>query len=156
MNSFEIVTKSADETISLGKTLGKLLVGGVVITLFGDLAAGKTTFTRGVAEGLGIDDNISSPTFTLIHEHDGIIPLYHVDLYRLCGLEDIESIGLEEYLLSEGVTVVEWSERFEHELPHERIDVVLEAIDENERKIVFLSESHTDIIEGIKNAYACN
>ncbi|MBP5738436.1 MAG: tRNA (adenosine(37)-N6)-threonylcarbamoyltransferase complex ATPase subunit type 1 TsaE, partial [Abditibacteriota bacterium] len=104
MKTFEITTRSAEETIALGEKLGKLLTGGVVLTLFGDLAAGKTTFTRGLAAGLGITDGISSPTFTLIHEHEGRQRLCHADLYRLGCPEEIDTIGLEEYMNDDCVT----------------------------------------------------
>jgi len=104
-----IHTSSEDETKSWGTRLARLLFPGAVVGLDGDLGAGKTCFVKGLAVGLGVDeDEISSPTFTLIAEHGrGKIPLYHIDLYRLEGAE-VEEIGIEEYLSSSGVTVIEW------------------------------------------------
>ncbi|MBQ7525523.1 MAG: tRNA (adenosine(37)-N6)-threonylcarbamoyltransferase complex ATPase subunit type 1 TsaE [Abditibacteriota bacterium] len=154
MKTFEITTRSAEETIALGEKLGKLLTGGVVLTLFGDLAAGKTTFTRGLAAGLGIPDGISSPTFTLIHEHEGRLRLCHADLYRLSCPEEIDTIGLEEYMNDDCVTVTEWSERFEDELPENRIDIEITRTGENERKFVFRSEDFGNVVEELENA-AC-
>ncbi len=154
MKTFEITTRSAEETIALGEMLGKLLTGGVVLTLFGDLAAGKTTFTRGLAAGLGIPDGISSPTFTLIHEHEGRLRLCHADLYRLSCPEEIDTIGLEEYMNDDCVTVTEWSERFEDELPENRIDIEITRTGENERKFVFRSEDFGNVVEELENA-AC-
>ncbi|MBP5717795.1 MAG: tRNA (adenosine(37)-N6)-threonylcarbamoyltransferase complex ATPase subunit type 1 TsaE [Abditibacteriota bacterium] len=154
MKTFEITTRSAEETIALGEKLGKLLTGGVVLTLFGDLAAGKTTFTRGLAAGLGITDGISSPTFTLIHEHEGRLRLCHADLYRLSCPEEIDTIGLEEYINDDCVTVTEWSERFEDELPENRIDIEITRTGENERKFVFRSEVFGNVVEELENA-AC-
>lgn len=105
----EIQTFSAEETRSLGARLASLLFPGAVIGLVGDLGAGKTCFVKGLAAGLGIDeDEVVSPTFTLIAEHGrGKIPLYHIDLYRLEGAE-VEEIGIEEYLSGPGVTAIEW------------------------------------------------
>lgn len=113
-----------DQTVSLGETIGKALNAGDVVALTGDLGAGKTTLTRGLAIGLGVTDLIHSPTFTVVHEHKGRIPLYHIDLYRLCSAE-LESIGFEEYLESGGVTVIEWAERAEGELPVSRLNIDL-------------------------------
>ncbi len=154
MKTFEITTRSAEETLALGEMLGKLLTGGVVLTLFGDLAAGKTTFTRGLAAGLGIPDGISSPTFTLIHEHEGRLRLCHADLYRLSCPEEIDTIGLEEYMNDDCVTVTEWSERFEDELPENRIDIEITRTGENERRFVFRSEDFGNVVEELENA-AC-
>jgi tRNA threonylcarbamoyladenosine biosynthesis protein TsaE len=106
---FEVRTASADETKAWGERLARLLFPGAVIGLEGELGAGKTCFVKGLATGLGIDeDEISSPTFTLIAEHyRGKVPLYHIDLYRLEGAE-IEELGLDEYLFGQGVTAIEW------------------------------------------------
>ena len=155
MKTFTIKTASAEETIALGERLGKILRGGVLLTLFGDLAAGKTTFTRGIAKGLDIKDGVSSPTFTLIHEHEGRLRLCHADLYRLSCPEEIDTIGIEEYIDSDCVTVTEWSERFEDELPENRIDIVIKRTGEEERIFVFRSEAFGDIVEELENACSC-
>ncbi len=116
-------TQDADETIALGVRLGSLLGPNDVIALRGDLGAGKTTLTRGIAHGLGLDADIHSPTFNLIHEHSGIVPLYHVDLYRLETEEDVETLGIDEYLYGGGVSVIEWAERMTGLLPASRVDI---------------------------------
>ena len=136
-----ISTTSAEETTALGEKLGRLLRPGDVIALFGDLGAGKTTLTRGIAVGLGLAADIHSPTFTLIHEHPGAIPLYHVDLYRLTSEEEVETLGLEEYMYSDGVTIVEWADRMTSSLPKDRLDITLRMQGDTERELTFESES---------------
>lgn len=136
-----ISTTSAEETTALGEKLGRLLSPGDVIALFGDLGAGKTTFTRGIAVGLGLAADVHSPTFTLIHEHLGAIPLYHVDLYRLNSEEEVETLGLEEYMYSDGVTIIEWADRMTSSLPKDRLDITLRMLGDTERELTFESES---------------
>src|SRR5690625_3096506 len=108
METVTIKSKSADETRQLGKQLAELAQPGTVITLTGELGAGKTVFAKGVAEGLQITERITSPTFTIVKEYDGTLPLYHMDVYRLEFTE--EEIGLDEYFFSDGISVVEWAE----------------------------------------------
>ncbi|HNP60226.1 MAG TPA: tRNA (adenosine(37)-N6)-threonylcarbamoyltransferase complex ATPase subunit type 1 TsaE [Nitrospirales bacterium] len=118
---------SAQETIKFGERLGKLLTGGDVLALTGDLGAGKTVLTCGIALGLGIPmDQVSSPTFTLIQEYSGAIPLIHVDLYRLDGPSDISTLGLEEYFTPNTIVLIEWAERFPQILPADHITICLE------------------------------
>ncbi len=106
------------QTAELGRQLGQSLQRGAVIALCGDLGAGKTAFTQGLAEGLGIETRITSPTFTLLHEHPGgRLPLYHADLYRLESEAEARDIGLEEVLEGDGVAVVEWADKFPALLP---------------------------------------
>jgi len=107
----KLITESPGQTRLLGEILVKVAGKGCVLALEGDLGAGKTTFTQGVARALAIEEPITSPTFTLINEYDGKCPLYHVDLYRLEGPVDLWDLGLEEYLGVEGVVVVEWAEK---------------------------------------------
>lgn len=107
----DIVSHSATQTQRLGSRLGALCVGGETILLEGDLGAGKTVFVQGIAEGLGVSDHVTSPTFAIIHEYVGRLPLAHVDLYRLEGSDAAYGTGLEDYLRSDGVTVVEWASR---------------------------------------------
>jgi len=118
-----IRTKSKDETMALGEQLGKHLRPGDVIALFGDLGAGKTTLTKGIAAGMNLPADVHSPTFTLIHEHPGPVPLYHVDLYRLSTEEEVERIGIDEYIYGDGVTVIEWADRMRSLLPSDRLDI---------------------------------
>jgi tRNA threonylcarbamoyladenosine biosynthesis protein TsaE len=156
MNSFTVVTGSDPETRRWGIKLGHLLAGGEIIGLIGELGAGKTCFVRGVAEGLEVNKNawIRSPSFTLINEYEGRLPIYHIDLYRMGSREETEGLNLREYLYSDGVSLVEW---FEH-LPAEEIDEYLELrmthAGGNRRKLNFIAhgERYERIIErlGIK------
>ena len=134
---------SRDATIALGQKIGQQLAAGDVLVLDGDLGAGKTTFTKGLAKGLEIPDIIKSPTFTIIHEyHDGRLPLYHMDAYRLenGGAEDL---GLEEYFDSDGVSVVEWAEFVADELPADFLAIHFRR-PEDESKRVLEFEPHGD------------
>lgn len=127
----KINVNNANETRKVGYDLAKQLVSGDVLLLDGDLGAGKTTFTKGLAEGLGITRNIKSPTFTIIKEYlEGKIPLYHMDIYRL---EDggSDELGLEEYFSSDGISVVEWSKFVESNLPDEYLKIQFIRNDEN-------------------------
>lgn len=107
----EFYTKSEQETEALGERLGRQLRPGTVIAYYGDLGAGKTAFTRGLGRGLKIHDRITSPTYNIVNEYTGEIPLFHFDMYRLESSEDLFDIGWEDYLLRGGVIAVEWSER---------------------------------------------
>ena len=113
----QITTHSADETQALGQKLASRLAPGDVIAYFGDLGAGKTAFTRGLAQGLGITDPVTSPTYTLVNEYlSGRIPLFHFDMYRLSSSDELFDIGWEDYLSRGGVCAVEWSENVEDAL----------------------------------------
>jgi tRNA threonylcarbamoyladenosine biosynthesis protein TsaE len=136
-----IKTSSAEETTALGERLGKLLKPGDVIALSGDLGAGKTTLTRGIAQGLGVTADIHSPTFTLIHEHPGPVPLYHIDVYRLSSEQEAEFIGIDEYIYSDGVTIIEWAETIKSLLPPERLEIELRMIGDSDRELVLSAES---------------
>ena len=114
-------TKSADETIQLGQKIGSLLKKGDIIAMQGTLAAGKTTITKGIAQALGITDTITSPTFCLISEYYGKMPLYHFDVYRLEGTEDFINLGADDMLYGDGVSIIEWSEKIMDELPSRTI-----------------------------------
>ncbi len=138
---FSVITSSQEQTWRIGEMLGDRLGAGDMVCLYGDLGAGKTSFSYGVALGLGVQEQyISSPTFTFVNEYKGRVPLYHIDLYRLKDPEELESIGFEEYIDSDGVTVVEWAERAEDDLPTECLSVYLSYVDEHSREIGFLAE----------------
>lgn len=147
-----IRTASAEETIELGERLGRLLKPGDVIALTGDLGAGKTTLTRGIAQGMGVQADIHSPTFTLIHEHPGPVPLYHIDLYRLSSVQEAEFIGIGEYIYGDGVTIIEWAETIESLLPPERLDIQLRMTGDTERELVLSTESQriAKVIEALQ------
>jgi tRNA threonylcarbamoyladenosine biosynthesis protein TsaE len=134
----EVRTRSAAATRRLGARLGRRLRAGDVVLLEGDLGAGKTVFAQGVGDGLGVDGPVTSPTFTLIHEHAGRVRLYHVDLYRLSGDADAAGIGLDEYLGGDGVAVVEWATRAPGLVPPEHLAVrILADAGPEERRLVF-------------------
>lgn len=138
---FSVITSSQEQTWRIGEMLGARLGAGDMVCLYGDLGAGKTSFSYGVALGLGVQEQyISSPTFTFVNEYKGRVPLYHIDLYRLKDPEGLESIGFEEYIDSDGVTVVEWAERAENDLPAECLSVYLSYVDEHSREIGFFAE----------------
>lgn len=120
-------THSEEETHALGEKLAKEAIPGQVYTLIGDLGVGKTVFTQGLAEGLGIDEPICSPTFTIILEYlNGRIPLYHFDVYRISGPWDMDDLGYEEYFYGDGVCLVEWGNLIEEILPENTIFVTIE------------------------------
>lgn len=134
----EIVSKKAKDTEKLAKKIAQFLKPQDIILLDGDLGAGKTTFTKGLALGLGIKKNVKSPTFTIVREyHEGRLPLYHMDVYRL---EDAsaDDIGLDEYFNGDGVSVVEWSQFIDDELPNEYliIHIIKDEQNDDQRKIV--------------------
>ena len=129
----QITTHSADETQALGQKLASRLAPGDVIAYFGDLGAGKTAFTRGLAQGLGITDPVTSPTYTIVNEYlSGRIPLFHFDMYRLSSSDELFDIGWEDYLSRGGVCAVEWSERVSDALPEDTIFVDIARTDEHE------------------------
>jgi tRNA threonylcarbamoyladenosine biosynthesis protein TsaE len=138
---FSIVTEGPEQTWRVAEQLGLRLGAGDTVCLYGDLGAGKTSFSYGIALGLEVKEKyITSPTFAFVNEYAGRVPLYHIDLYRLRGADELDSIGFEEYLGSDGVTVIEWAERAEDELPEERLSVYLTYVDESRREIAFLGE----------------
>ncbi|MGH2543813.1 MAG: tRNA (adenosine(37)-N6)-threonylcarbamoyltransferase complex ATPase subunit type 1 TsaE [Ardenticatenaceae bacterium] len=136
------------QTRRFGARLGGLVQPGDVILLYGDLGAGKTHFAQGIAQGLGIEESVRSPTFTLINEyHEGRIPLYHVDLYRVDGDEDIATLGLEDYFDTDGVVVVEWPEKGENWMPADALHIHLEHIDERRRAFTMdASQRHSEAL----------
>jgi tRNA threonylcarbamoyladenosine biosynthesis protein TsaE len=134
MNNFEWKVDNAEETIGFAERIASLLEAGDVITLEGDLGAGKTTFTKGIARGLGITKTVNSPTFTIIKEYQGTMPLYHMDVYRLKDSD--EDLGFDEYFEGDGVTVVEWAHLIEDQLPLEYLQIQLFYDNTSGRKIV--------------------
>ena len=119
----KINLNSVQDTIKFGEKLGKLLISGDIIFLNGDLGAGKTTLSKSIGEGLGVQEYITSPTFTLINEYEGRLPLYHFDLYRLDSYEELEELGVEDYFYGNGVCLIEWAEKFSEDLPENRLEV---------------------------------
>ncbi len=138
--TMEFTLKSQDETLALGKKFGEKLNKGDVVALDGTLAAGKTYFTKGIAQGLGIEDEITSPTFTIVSEYSGRLHLYHIDVYRLDGTEDFLDLGAEEMLYGTGVCVIEWSEKVKDILPKNTIYVKILINEDFSRKIIISKE----------------
>ncbi|MGX8698855.1 MAG: tRNA (adenosine(37)-N6)-threonylcarbamoyltransferase complex ATPase subunit type 1 TsaE [bacterium] len=136
----ETITHSEEETALLGEALAKKLRPGDVLALYGDLGAGKTALTRGIARGLGLKARVSSPTFTIVNEYLGPIPLFHFDMYRLHSADELFEIGWEDYLSRGGVCCVEWSENVPGAFPPGHLTVTIEKNGEQERKITIKRE----------------
>ncbi|WP_449538598.1 tRNA (adenosine(37)-N6)-threonylcarbamoyltransferase complex ATPase subunit type 1 TsaE [Ferdinandcohnia sp. Marseille-Q9671] len=149
MKKFEFITNTPEETDSFSYRLAERLEPGDVITLEGDLGAGKTTFTKGLAKGIGVIRTVNSPTFTIIKEYKGRIPLYHMDVYRLEYSD--EDLGFDEYFEGNGVTVVEWAHLIEDRLPEERLTIKIEHMGDFKRKIsvIPLGERYEQLCEEI-------
>lgn len=133
MQFIEYITRSPEDTEKIAESLASLLSAGDVLTLEGELGTGKTTFTKGLAKGLGIKRNINSPTFTIVKQYKGRVPLYHMDVYRLENSD--EDIGFSEYFYGDGVSVVEWAKFIEDFLPEERLEITIFHLDEETRKL---------------------
>ena len=131
-----ILTNKESETVREGEKLGRLLKPGDVVALYGTLGAGKTAFTRGVAAGLGIDTIVSSPTFTIVNEYPGEVPLFHFDMYRLESENELFDIGWDDYQDRGGVCVVEWSEKVPGAFAPDTIVVKIENLGENKRSLL--------------------
>jgi tRNA threonylcarbamoyladenosine biosynthesis protein TsaE len=138
----ELVSSSPEETQGLGVRIGELAIPGDVYLLSGPLGAGKTCLTQGVARGLGIVEPVVSPSFVLVRELHGRLPLYHIDLYRLDDLEEIIDLGLDEYLYGDGVCVIEWAEKGLGALPVEHLLFQIAYLSENGRRFRLIASGH--------------
>lgn len=134
----EILTHSSEETIAQGREIGAKLKAPVLILLSGDLGAGKTTLTKGIAAGLGAarEDDVTSPTFTLVHKYEGSTRVYHVDLYRIEDLHDFETLGLEDIFSEQAVVIVEWPERLRLRTDWRIVRIQLEHVTDDTRRIL--------------------
>lgn len=133
---YKITTRDERETIQIAQNLESEKFENMIICLDGDLGSGKTIFTKGFAQALGIEENITSPTFNIIKEYlNGEMPLYHMDVYRLDG--KIDGVGIEDYFKKDGVVIIEWADTIQSYLPEERLDIKFKVIDENTRLIIF-------------------
>ena len=154
MGLWSVASRSSAQTRNWGGKLGKLLKGGEIIGLVGELGTGKTCFVRGMAEGLdvGPDAWIRSPTFTLINEYHGRLPVYHIDLYRVGSREELEGLNLREYLYSDGVSVVEWFEHLPADEVNEYLEVKLAYANGNKRQLMFTprGKRYEQIVERLK------
>jgi tRNA threonylcarbamoyladenosine biosynthesis protein TsaE len=149
-----IQTKRVSETIQIGKTIGGYLLPGDVVALVGELGAGKTQFIKGLAAGAGIGNPtyISSPSFTLINEYPGKIPLYHVDLFRLEREKEAEELGLEEYFQSGGITAIEWADKIPSLLPTKNLLIRIAYVEKNTRSLEIIGKGkrYQELVEIIK------
>ena len=133
---YKITTRDERETIQIAQNLESEKFENMIICLDGDLGSGKTIFTKGFAQALGIEENITSPTFNIIKEYlNGEMPLYHMDVYRLDG--KIDEVGIEDYFKKDGVVIIEWADTIQNYLPEERLDIKFKVIDENTRLLIF-------------------
>ena len=142
----KFVTNNTEETIELGKNIGNYLRKGDVIAMQGTLAAGKTTITKGIAQSLDISETITSPTFCLISEYEGKMPLYHMDVYRLDNEEDFANLGTEDMIYGNGVSIIEWSEKIMNELPKKTIILKIEPQEDGSRIITLDNWPYGEII----------
>ncbi len=149
----EIVSHSSDETHALGVQLGQQAQPGDILLLIGELGAGKTTLTQGIAQGLDVAERPRSPTFVMATEYHGRLPLYHLDLYRIDHVAELDELGLEEYLSQDGVTVVEWADRAPQAFPTDCLWISLESIDENTRRITMTADGarHMALVAALKS-----
>jgi tRNA threonylcarbamoyladenosine biosynthesis protein TsaE len=154
MNNIEITTRSPEETQELGKQLGKLAQPGDVYLLSGQLGAGKTCLTQGIAWGLGSKEYAASPTFVLMRELKGRLMLYHIDLYRLDHLEEIADLGLDDYFYGKGICVVEWAEKGLAILPEENLLVQINYLSDNERRLIITpnGQRYDELVQQIETA----
>ncbi len=144
--NLKLTTHSSEETIALGEILGAMLKPGDVLAMRGTLAAGKTTITKGIAKALGVTDNITSPTFCIISEYEGAkMPLYHMDVYRLDNAEDFINLGVDDLIYGNGVSIIEWSEKIQSELPKKTITVQITPNEDSTRTIELINWPYQEI-----------
>lgn len=134
MNSREFIIKSERDMVNLGESVGKRIFPGAVISLYGGLGAGKTTFVKGLGRALNIHD-VSSPTFAIVNEHAGDMPLYHFDAYRLNNADELYDIAFEDYLLKSGAIVIEWADIVKDALPGERLEINIDGSGAEARRV---------------------
>ena len=137
MPLLELTSHSLDDTLKLGARIGELASGGDILLLTGNLGAGKTCLTQGIARGLGITEHTQSPSYVLVRQLQGRLPLYHIDLYRLDNIEEIADLGLGDYLYGNGVCVIEWAEKGLSLLPREHLMIEIAYLGDTERRLLF-------------------
>lgn len=153
MGSWTTISTSVEMTERLGEALGKVVKYGDLITLDGDLGAGKTAFTRGLARGMGLRSRVTSPTFTIVNEYNdaqGVPRLFHFDTYRLSDAEDFYAAGLDEYFQRDGVCAIEWSSVIEEALPQERIRFEIEGNGDERTIRIFFPETRKEALEQVR------
>ena len=149
-NTFSLISESPIDTIRIGNILGQLLDKGDVVLLSGDLGAGKTCLTQGIVKGLGSKDIARSPTFVIVAEYGGRLPIYHMDLYRLDEMQGVDDLYLDEYLYGDGICVIEWPPRDASILPVRSLLVEIDKIDEETRAFKLISR-HDSTAELLRN-----
>ncbi|MBN1856416.1 MAG: tRNA (adenosine(37)-N6)-threonylcarbamoyltransferase complex ATPase subunit type 1 TsaE [Dehalococcoidia bacterium] len=158
MNALTLTTRHEDQTVALGHRLGELASVGDVFLLHGELGAGKTCLIRGIAEGLGVSGRAFSPSFVLVRQYRGRLTLYHMDFYRLERPEEVEDLGVEEYLYGDGVCAIEWAERASGLLPHACLEISLYYVsaEEQARTIKFAAygERYTSLLQELSSVAA--
>tara|TARA_Y100001960_G_scaffold234762_1_gene247050 strand:+ start:138 stop:620 length:483 start_codon:yes stop_codon:yes gene_type:complete len=143
-------TSNSDETLLFGRKLGETLVGDELFLLVGSLGAGKTTMTQGIANGLGVNEYTKSPTFVLVNEYEGRVPLVHADLYRVAQTEEAWLLGLDDYMFTGAVIVVEWGDRAQDIFPDDHIVITIEVVSDDVRDIIIESKgSESEITLGM-------
>lgn len=142
--TYSFIADSPEQTVEFGKKIGSKLRGGDIVAFRGGLGAGKTTMTRGIAIGMGLKDEVSSPTFALVNEYLGKTKLCHFDMYRINGASDLESVGFYDYISDDSVIVIEWSENVAEALPDGLITVEIEPLGEESRKITVTGDDRFD------------
>ena len=151
-----VVSNSPERTRELGEALGRLLNKGSVIALVGELGSGKTVLAQGLARGLGVDSDeyVSSPSFALVNQYRGKIPIYHIDTYRLGGAIEMVALGYEDYFEPNGVTIIEWADKVEELLPEKCLLIAIEIVDRHSRElnVEFAGEWSSESVSEIENA----
>ncbi len=154
--SVQVTSRSPENTQSVGRILGEHARPGDVFLLVGELGTGKTCLTQGVLWGLGLDEYARSPTFVLVSQYNGRLTLYHMDLYRLDTFDEIADLGLDEYLLGDGLSVVEWAEKAPEIFPEQHLMIQIEYLDETTRRLTLASsdEHHAETMDAVKASMA--
>ena len=154
LQQHRIVTSCPEETLRFGTFLGRQLICGDIVALSGDLGSGKTCLTQGIAKGLDVPRGfyITSPSFALINEYPGRIRLFHMDLYRIRDVSELDEIGFDEILAVEGIVVIEWADKFPLALPSERVDITLTIINERTRELSLNGHGH-HAVDLVKNCF---
>jgi len=146
------MTKNPEETKKIGNYLAGLLKPGDIILFFGELGSGKTCLTQGIAATMKVKEMVNSPSFTIINEYHGKFPIYHFDLFRLNSFYELYDLGYEEYFYGDGITIVEWAEKIDQNLPFEYLKIIITFLDQKKRKIEFspIGERYEQLIKEFK------
>ena len=148
------ISRSAEDTQAIGRAIGATLTEGSIVLLMGRLGAGKTTLTQGIAAGLGVDAYTKSPSFVLVNEYDGRLPLFHMDLYRIDDAREAWDLGLDDYLSRGGVLAVEWADRATSVFPNDRLEIRIEYLSDSERRLTLkaLGDASAEIVAQVQYA----